>query len=134
MLPHIHASAPTTGAHVCPAGLLPILTLTLSLILTGPALARPKPALKDLDLDVRTGDVKVQPRPPLAAPPPPVAAPSGPPIDPNALAQTDQVERGEIPNRRRGATGIDSGEGSVLEQLLEDHTIPLFRLKMDSPF
>lgn len=126
------ASSPGIGTLVPAVGLL--LLAAMALVLATPALARPKPDLKGLDLEVRPGDVKLKPRKPLLqALPEPKGPEAALPIDPNTMAQTDQVERTEIPRQRRdGETG--SGEGSVLEQILEDHTIPLFRLRMDSPF
>jgi hypothetical protein len=124
-------SAPETDLLAPTAGLLSLLMLMLVLA-PGPAEARPKPHLKELDLDARPGDVKLQKKPWRVRLRDEAGFAGGLPIDPNALAQTDQMERSEIP-KRRGESGTSSGEGSVLEQLLEDHTIPLFRLRMDSP-
>ncbi|MEK0084067.1 hypothetical protein [Benzoatithermus flavus] len=131
---HTQASAPGTGSFLPAAGLL-LLTVVLTLALASPALARSKPHLKELDLDIRPGDVALQPRAPTAEPLTD-AADIGQdlPIDPNAVAQTDQIERTELPRQRRSEGGDGSGEGSVLEQILQDHTIPLFRVRMNSPF
>ena len=46
------------------------------------------------------------------------------------VEEVDRVGRGEIPSR----LSAGSGGGGVLEELLEDNTIPLFRVRMKPPF
>ena len=47
------------------------------------------------------------------------------------VEEVDRVGRGEIPGRLSAGS---SGDGGVLEDLLEDNTIPLFRVRVKPPF
>jgi hypothetical protein len=49
----------------------------------------------------------------------------------------DQAPVSETPNRHKAGTGTLenlAGDDELLKQLLEDKTIPLFRIRMQSPF
>jgi hypothetical protein len=46
------------------------------------------------------------------------------------VEEVDRVGRGEIPSRLSAGS---SGDGGVLEDLLEDKTIPLFRVRVKPP-
>jgi hypothetical protein len=96
-----------------------------------PAAARPQPDLAELDLEVRPADVAAPKRPKLAEPAAPVSAPPASAIAPNIVEEVDRVGRGEIPSRLSAGS---SGDGGALEELLEDNTIPLFRVRMKPPF
>ena len=99
--------------------------------LPAPAAARPQPDLAELDLRVRPADVAAPKRPKLAEPLAPVSAPPASAMRPDVVEEVDRVGRGEIPSRLSGGS---SGDGGVLEELLEDNTIPLFRVRMKPPF
>jgi hypothetical protein len=103
------------------------------------AVVRPEPKPERVDLSVRPGDLK------LAAPAFPQPSPA---VEPRArdeeltagytlseqVEATDRVRRGEIPDRRRLQNDLAiGGEGGPLEQLLEDQTIMLFRVTVESP-
>jgi hypothetical protein len=96
-----------------------------------PAAARPQPNLAELDLKVRPADVAAPKRPKLAEPVAPVSAPPASAVPPDVVEEVDRVGRGEIPSRLSAGS---SGDGGVLEELLEDNTIPLFRVRMKPPF
>jgi hypothetical protein len=99
--------------------------------LAAPAAARPQPDLAELDLRVRPADVAAPKRPKLAEPLAPVSAPPASAMPPDVVEEVDRVGRGENPSRLSGGS---SGDGGVLEELLEDNTIPLFRVRMKPPF
>jgi hypothetical protein len=96
-----------------------------------PAAARPQPDLAELDLKVRPADVATPKRPNLAEPLAPLPAPIPATTPSDVVEEVDRVGRGEIPSRLSAGS---SGEGGVLEDLLEDNTIPLFRVRMKPPF
>jgi hypothetical protein len=101
-----------------------------------PASARSVPDLERLDLTVRPTDVAAPPRSALDEPPPPFADnPTEPPANP--VEEIDKVERNLTPNRLPTTLGPLGGlggeEGGVLQELLENKTIPLFRVRMKSP-
>ena len=53
------------------------------------------------------------------------------------MGAIDQAPVSETPNRRKAGTGTletSAGDDELLKQLLEDKTIPLFRIRMESPF
>jgi hypothetical protein len=52
------------------------------------------------------------------------------PVSANRTEEVDRVGRGEIPSRLSAGS---SGDGGVLEDLLEDKTIPLFRVRVKPP-
>jgi hypothetical protein len=113
----------------------PIVLVTL-LLAAAPAGARQKPDLSGLDLGVRPGDVGLPPYRPLAErllPPERQPGPKAYAV-PDLVDEPDRVQRSEIPNQRHGQGGGDTGDGGILQDLIEDHTIPLFRLKMRPPF
>lgn len=127
------------------AAVVPLARLAAAALLVGSALAfrplvpiaeaKPDPRLAGLDLRVRPGDVGPGAGPPLpdasALAPPPAA-----PFDtPEAVAEADRVPRAEIANRRRGGNGPPiGGDGGLLQELLENKTIPLFRVTVQPPF
>jgi hypothetical protein len=105
-------------------------------LLTGPAVAVAKPAsgLSGLDLRLSPNDV---------APPQPPVLPGSP--EPSALhrqnipeivGEIDQVQRSDAPQKRTVTGPLESlsGNQSVLKELLENRTIPLFRVSVPPPF
>jgi hypothetical protein len=54
------------------------------------------------------------------------------PTDP--VAEIDQVRRTEIPDRRRAQSGLEFGDSNLIQELLENKTIPLFRVTVEPPF
>jgi hypothetical protein len=110
------------------------IALALVLFPTGASQARPQRDLATVDLRVRPGDLKPAPRPlvPYAAPEldeEPVYALS------EQVEATDRARRSEIPDRRREQNLLDIGsEGSLLEELLENQTIPIFWVTVEPPF
>ncbi len=102
---------------------------------TLPASARSAPKLSTLDLQLRPRDV---------APPEllesgigdaPVSA--GSQNLPEVVGEVDQVQRAEPPKRHLSGWGpLDSvtGDQGVLKDLLENKTIPLFRVTVEPPF
>lgn len=115
----------------CARGLL-VMTLALW---AATAVARSAPDLERLDLTVRPSDVAAPPRAVAIEPLPPIAAPPEPPSDP--VGEIDKVGRTSIPRRGNSALGplgsIGGEEGGMLQELLENKTIPLFRVRMKSP-
>ena len=69
-------------------------------------------------------------RPKLAEPLAPASPPPTSATRSDVVEEVDRVGRGEIPSR----LSAGSGGGGVLEELLEDNTIPLFRVRMKPPF
>lgn len=109
---------------------LAALALGVALLPPQAAAARQKADAASLDLRLRPGDLRL---PPLPSP----RRPSGeePPLDqPRSAAETDRVERALIPQRHRGGELFLVGDGGFLEELLEDSTIPLFRVTVEPPF
>ena len=55
----------------------------------------------------------------------------------NPVEEVDKVERNPTPNRGPSLLGplgdLGGEEGGVLQELLENKTIPLFRVRMKSP-
>ena len=100
-----------------------------------PAAARSAFDLSQLDLRLNPADV---------APETPPLVPRGP-VRPNMHGQSvpeivgdvDQVRQTETPNRRVAGTGplgnLTADDG-VLKELLENKTIPLFRVRVTPPF
>lgn len=101
-----------------------------------PAEARPQRDLGRIDLRIRPGDLKFAPsHRPLV----PYAAATADEEAAYALAEqveaTDRARRSEIPDRRRDQNLLDIGsDGSFLEELLENQTIPLFWVTVEPPF
>ena len=86
-------------------------------------------------LDLRLDSTDVAP-----APPPPFRSFTTGPADEAAngsVGALDQAPVNETPNRHKAGTGTLenlAGDDELLKQLLEDKTIPLFRIRMQSPF
>ena len=103
----------------------------VSLLAAVPGHAVPKAG----GLDLRLDSTDVAP-----APPPPFRSFTTGPADESAngsVGAIDQAPVNETPNRRKAGTGtLDNlaGDDELLKQLLEDKTIPLFRIRMQSPF
>ena len=104
-------------------------------LLAGPAVASPAPGLSGLDLRLTPSDVA----PPEAAPP----LNSAEDADlhrqnvPEIVGEIDQVQRSEPPQKRTPGTGpLEnlSGSQGMLKELLENKTIPLFRVSVPPPF
>jgi hypothetical protein len=99
------------------------------------AAAKPTRDLSTLDLRLAPGDVT-----PTA--PPTVPEPGSPRAPyaqntPEVVREVDQVRRTGTPNRRdsgSGPLGGLAGDDGVLQELLEDKTIPLFRVRVEPPF
>jgi hypothetical protein len=116
----------------------PVAAVLAAVLLAGtatPAVARQNFDMRDLDLDVRPGDVAAPKRPPFVAPAPARdTAGSGTPVLPEVFEEVDRVERQDIPNGRRGTPlGSQAGDG-FLEELIDGKTIPLFRVTVQPPF
>jgi len=99
--------------------------------------AEPGSAAQDLsDLDLRLKPADVAP-----PPPPPYRSVTGAPsADELAADGADMLDRGpqiQTPNRRKaggGALDTFAGDDELLKRLLEDKTIPLFRIRVEPPF
>jgi hypothetical protein len=87
-----------------------------------------------LDLRVQPGDVA--PPPPPLLPDAPVPPALGRQSVPEIVSEVDQVQRVETPQKRegRGPLGSLSSDEGVLKELLENKTIPLFRVRVTPPF
>lgn len=101
------------------------------------AAAEPGSAAQELSgLDLRLKPTDVAP-----PPPPPYRSVTGAPsADELAADESSSLDRGpqiQTPNRRRDGTGsleTLTGNDELLAQLLEDKTIPLFRIRVEPPF
>ena len=100
-----------------------------------PAAATSKPNLAGLNLQLNPTDVAPTP-PPLiteARVPPKMHEQSTSEI----VGDVDQVKQTETPNRRApgsGPLGSLTADDGVLKELLENKTIPLFRVRVAPPF
>ena len=120
------------------AGLIPALLVFATVWGLGnqPASARPAP-IDQLDLTVRPTDVAAakNPLPTLA---PVTDASAGLDTVASPVDEVDKVRPTVTPNRRTTTLGplgtLGGEEGGVLQELLENKTIPLFRVRMESPF
>jgi hypothetical protein len=109
--------------------------LSLSLAMAVPLAARPQPKPQRMDLAVRPADVRLKPPVVVLEPLSALEEPEVPGValaDP--VAEIDQVERTEIPDRRRAKSGLQLGDNGLLQELLEDKTIPIFRVTVEPPF
>lgn len=95
--------------------------------------ARPSPLPPNLDLRVQPGDVQPD-TDDLPIGVQGVNDVGGPFATPEAMAEADRMQRTEIPNRRRGPGAVQPGEGNFLQDLLQNKTIPLFRVTVEPPF
>jgi hypothetical protein len=131
-MPHAAALLPDRGA---PRSLAPVLAAVLLATPAMPAAARQSFDMRELDLEVRPGDVAAPKRPPFANPlPAQDPAGSSTPVLPEITGEVDRVERHEIPNGPRGTPlGSEAADG-FLEELIEGKTIPLFRVTVKPPF
>ncbi len=101
----------------------------------GPALARSAPDLSEMDLRLSPSDVAAAHPPRL--PGGPVAPRMHGQSVPEIVGEIDQVQRPETPNRLEagaGPLGSLSADEGMLKELLENKTIPLFRVRMAPPF
>ena len=90
--------------------------------------------MADLDLRLRPGDVVLPPEAPAIEPA--VPAPSAQSV-PEVVGEVDRVTEPETPNRQAAGTGPLGelvGEDGLLKELLENKTIPLFRVRVEPPF
>jgi hypothetical protein len=100
-----------------------------------PAGATPASGVPSLDLRVQPGDVALPPPPllPDAQVPPALGRQNVPEI----VSEVDRPQRTETPQRQKAGAGplgsLSSDEG-VLKELLENKTIPLFRVRVAPPF
>ena len=103
------------------------------LALVAAASAHAVPKAGGLDLQLNSADVTPAPAPPFRS------ITSGP-TDETADASVGAIDQAPVtasPNRRKPGTGsLNSlaGDDTLLKELLEDKTIPLFRVRMESPF
>lgn len=113
--------------------ILLVTVLSLGQAVALPALARPQPKPQRIDLSVRPADVRLQR--PVAVLEPVVEEPAIPGVGPaDPVAEVDRVARTEIPDRRRARSGLQLGDSGLLQELLEDQTIPIFRVTVEPPF
>jgi len=101
---------------------------------SGPGLAATTRGMARLDLRLRPGDVVLPPEAPLIEPA--VPAPSAQSV-PEVVGEVDRLTEPETPNRQvagRGPLGELVGEDGLLKELLENKTIPLFRVRVEPPF
>ncbi|MGD9507320.1 MAG: hypothetical protein AB7I59_12250 [Geminicoccaceae bacterium] len=104
----------------------------LVLTVAGPASAAQ--GLSGLDLRLKPGDVAPSPPAPYRAV---TGAPTLAELAMNLASTLDQGPQAQTPNRRKSGTGsLDAlaGDDEFLKQLLEDKTIPLFRIRVEPPF
>jgi hypothetical protein len=90
--------------------------------------------LSGLDLRLKPTDVAPPPPPPYRSV---TGAPSTEELATDAAGTLDQAPQTQTPNRRRAGSGsLDTfaGDDELLKQLLEDKTIPLFRIRVEPPF
>lgn len=123
---------PPQGHRPWPAWLLAACAAALAAV---PALARPAADLSELDLRLKPADVAPPPAPlqPREPTDPPTRAQSLPEV----VSEVDQVRQSPTPNRRAPGTGpLDDlgGNDGLLQELLENKTIPLFRVRVAPPF
>ena len=104
-------------------------------VLAGPAGATQAQRLSGLDLRLGPKDVA-----PSQAAPLPSAPEDADPQDqnlPEIVGEIDQVQRSSAPQKRMpGAGPLEnlSGSQGMLKELLENKTIPLFRVSVPPPF
>jgi hypothetical protein len=127
----------TATSLITPSGLARLAGAALLIIpvMIEPVDARPQPKPARLDLSVRPGDLRPMPLaslPVLDEPKGAVEAHMLAPTDP--VAEIDQVRRTEIPDRRRAQSGLEFGDSNLIQELLENKTIPLFRVTVEPPF
>lgn len=113
-----------------------MLTCTAGLLLASPAvMARSASGQPALDLRLNPSDVRPTSVPQL--PPIPVAPDVQAQNVPEIVGEVDRPKQNVTPNRRDPGSGplgkIGGGEG-MLQDLLENKTIPLFRVRMAPPF
>lgn len=97
--------------------------------------ARSAASQPSLDLRLQPSDVRPSPVPqlPEISAAPDVRAQNVPEV----VGEIDRVKPSVTPNRRdpgSGPLGNLGGDGSMLQELLENKTIPLFRVRMAPPF
>ena len=126
------------------AGWSHLAVAALALVLTaGASTARDMPQRKALDLRLRASDVKPtppRPVPEMASQEEPLPAwiafvfgTDRPELD-DSVEMQDRVARGPIPNQARESSGEDEiGTSNFLKDLLDNQTIPLFRVTVDPP-
>ena len=98
------------------------------------AQARPAASQPSLDLRLQPSDVRPSPVPQL---PEISAADVRAQNVPEVVGEIDRVKPNVTPNRRdpgSGPLGNLGGDGSMLQELLENKTIPLFRVRVTPPF
>ena len=101
---------------------------------SGPGSAATTRGMAGLDLRLRPGDV-VLPPPEAPAIEPALPAPSAQSVS-EVVGEVDRVTEPETPNRHAADTGPLGelvGDG-LLKELLENKTIPLFRIRVEPPF
>ena len=97
------------------------------LALTAADPSRAAQDLSGLDLRLKPADVAPSPPPPFRSV---TDAPSSDELETNDVATLDQAPQTETPNRRKTI----AGDEDLLRQLLENKTIPLFRIRVEPPF
>lgn len=127
----------TAASLITPVGLARLAGAALFVVplVIEPVDARPQPKPTRLDLSVRPADLRPMPAtslPVLDEPERSVEASMLAPTDP--VTEIDQVRRTEIPDRRRAQSGLEFGDSNLIQELLENKTIPLFRVTVEPPF
>ncbi len=112
-----------------------VLALVLA-IWSDPAVGRPAPDLERMDLTVRPADVAAPPKSVLDEALPPFVDATNEPAA-NQVDEVDKVRPNLTPNKGPSLLGplgdLGGQEGGALQELLENKTIPLFRVRMKSP-
>jgi hypothetical protein len=104
------------------------------LVLTAAESVRAAQDLYGLDLRLKPADVAPPPSPPYRST---TGAPSAEELAAVEASALDHGPQIQTPNRRKAGTGsLDTfaGDDELLKELLEDKTIPLFRIRVASPF
>lgn len=111
----------------------------LALILaiwSAPAVGRQAPDLERMDLTVLPADVAAPPKSVLDEALPPFVDATNEPAA-NQVDEVDKVRQNPTPNKGPSLLGplgdLGGQEGGALQELLENKTIPLFRVRMKSP-
>ena len=125
--PHRARRPLLAAALMCAAGLV--------LAAAPVAQARSAASQPSLDLRLQPSDVRPSPVPqlPEISAAPDVRAQNVP----ETVGEIDRVKPNVTPNRRdpgSGPLGNLGGDGSMLQELLENKTIPLFRVRVTPPF
>lgn len=113
----------------------PLLIACATAVVATAAHGRSAPDLSELDLQLKPADVAPPPQP-LQPREPTDPRTRGQSL-PEVVSEVDQVRQNPTPNRRTSGTGpLDDlgGSDGLIQELLENKTIPLFRVRVAPPF